>query len=494
MVSIMTPASMVGIWAATTTSPVAARQWTQAANAPWQPFEVAGPAIDESLHWFLVVRKQPDGGVTAFFRNPEVNAGAVIGTRALTLDGATVRLHAADRDDYIGTNSADGVAFAHLPFTNAPLQFHHATADDLRWYYPRSTAQWTYQIPAVLSDGWQTATLADAGMREAPLATLVGSIVANREPVLRSPYIQSISVARHGRLVLDEYFYGFNPDRPHDVRSAGKSVTTLMVGRAISDTKGFSPQSRVTALLPQYTRLANDGPRKQAITVANLMTMAPGFDCNDNDDKSLGNEGSMQDQSAQPDWYRYTLDLPMVSDPGTRSVYCTAGINLLGAIVANQSAQPLTKYFATTFAQPMQFGVYGMWLMPSPTNAAYMGGGDYFRPRDFLKFGQLFLDRGRWNGRQIVDEAWLRESVIARTEPEGEGDRYGYGWHLTTVNVRGKSYDVINAGGNGGQLLIIIPACDVTIMVTAGNYMQFPIWRQFLPEIASAAIEATFPE
>jgi CubicO group peptidase (beta-lactamase class C family) len=138
----------------------------------------------------------------------------------------------------------------------------------------------------------------------------------------------------------------------------------------------------------------------------------------------------------------------------------------------------------------MRFGSYAMWLMPPPANSAYMGGGDYFRPRDFLKFGELMLNGGRWHNRQIVDSQWIAESTKPRTAPVGEGDRYGYGWHLTEVNVNGRTYRVINAGGNGGQLLIIVPALDLDIMLTAGNYNQFPVWRKFLPEAVTAAVRS----
>ena len=148
-------------------------------------------------------------------------------------------------------------------------------------------------------------------MQEAPLARVIDAIVGMRAPALRSPYIQSISIARHGRLVLDEYFYGFTPDTPHDTRSAAKSVATLIVGRAIEDTRRFTPQSRVLSLLPSYLPVRNDDARKAAMTVADLMTMASGLACNDNDDSSPGNEDTIQSRPAGTNWYRYTLDLPM---------------------------------------------------------------------------------------------------------------------------------------------------------------------------------------
>jgi CubicO group peptidase (beta-lactamase class C family) len=163
---------------------------------------------------------------------------------------------------------------------------------------------------------------------------------------------------------------------------------------------------------------------------------------------------------------------------------------LLGAIIATETKQPLAQYFADRFAVPMQFGTYAMWLMPPPAGQAYMGGGDYFRPRDFLKFGQLLLDGGRWNGSQVVDPSWIAQSTEPRVAPEGEGDRYGYGWHVSSLDVDGATYHVVNAGGNGGQLMIVVPERDLAIMVTAGNYNQFPVWRSFLPSVTAAAIRS----
>jgi CubicO group peptidase (beta-lactamase class C family) len=457
----MIPAALVGVWAAQAIPPPA-RTW------------VPATPLDEPAHYFLVVSKGSDGRIGAFVRNPEFNSGATLGTLfdlpAPAPDG-TLRLERA---------SVDG----------GPLAFHRASGAELRWFYPRPESTWHYRAPERLADGWSVGTLATAAMQEAPLARVIDAIVGMRAPALRSPYIQSISIARHGRLVLDEYFYGFTRDTPHDTRSAAKSVATLIVGRAIEDTRRFTPQSRVLSLLPSYLPVRNDDARKAAMTVADLMTMASGLACNDNDDSSPGNEDTMQSRPAGTNWYRYTLDLPMTSLPGTTAVYCTAGINLLGAIVATQTREQIARYFAERFAVPLQFGRYAMWLMPPPANEAYLGGGDYIRPRDFLKFGELLLDGGTWNGTRIVDSSWIEQSIVPRTQPQGEGDRYGYGWHLTTLAVDGKTYDVVNAGGNGGQLMIVVPKLELAIMITAGNYNQYPVWRTFLPQVTTAAIRS----
>ncbi len=487
-------AALVGLWAATQSSAPVTNRRIQPANGPWPAYAIAVAPLDETLHYFLIVTKKSDGTLQAFVRNPEINAGDFLGTRTLLVDRGKLLFRSAGKPDVVGSASGGALTIAAFPSQPAGLTFHRPSPQELRWYYPRPTSTWTYRRPIPGDDGWSVDTLGDVGMRVSPIADVMQGIVSVRSPTLRSPYIQSIAIARHGRLVLDEYFYGFTPASPHDVRSAGKSVTTLMVGRAIEDSHRFSPQTPVLSFLPEYLPVAHDGPRKRRMTVANLMTMSSGLACDDNDDNSPGNEDNMQAQTGQPDWYKYTLDLPMQYDPGSRALYCSAGINLLGAIVSRATDLPLDRYFYDRFASPMQFQQYAMWLMPPPTNAAYMAGGDYFRPRDFLKFGQLFLSRGKWNRRQILDDGWLRDSVVTRTvmneDAAGEGDRYGYGWHLASLIIHGRGYGVVNAGGNGGQIMAVVPELDIAVMITAGNYNQYPIWSAFLQQVVGAAIRA----
>lgn len=490
----MVPAMLAGVWAATQSPPPVVNQWMQPANGDWPNYAIAARPLDETMHYFLVVTKASDGTLQAFIRNPEANAGVFAGLRTLLVENGKLVLRAAGKDDMLVSTAGETLTVAGFPSKQTALTFHRALAEERRWYYPRPDDTWSYRVPATTGDGWPVGTLAGAGMHEAPIARVIRAIVSLRRPALRSPYVQSIAIARYGRLVLDEYFYGFTAVTPHDVRSAGKSVTTLMVGRAIEDTQRFTPQTPVLSFLASYLPVANDDRRKRQMTVANLMTMSSGLACDDNDDNSPGNEDNMQSQTAQPDWYKYTLDLPMQYDPGSAAVYCSAGINLLGAVVARATGMRLDQYFYDRFVAPMQFQQYAMWLMPPPANAAYMAGGDYFRPRDFLKFGQLFLNHGVWNGREIVDDAWLRDSVVERSvmnaDAAGEGDRYGYGWHLGSLVVDGRRFEFFNAGGNGGQLMTVVPKLDMAVMITAGNYNQYPVWSGFLQQIVGAAIRA----
>ncbi len=509
------PGSLIGIWGAQreyTAGPAVvnrsrlrvrpggrpAVQWIQPGNAD-NPSPIAIPVdamaslpeawegtidpLPDVQHLCLFIQPASGGGLTAFMRNPEQNVGAFIGLRSVSLRGSTLRLKRTGARDIIGSWS---------PYDRNSLTLRDPILPGTFVFTRESPAPvatpYAYRMPAAGGDGWRVGSLAETGFDEPAIARIVDDIAAT-VPALKAPYIQGVLIERHGKLVLDEYFNGYAADRPHDVRSAGKSVTTLLVGRAISDGAPFSPDTRIATILTSYLPFENDDARKQAITVADLMSMSAGYACDDNDDASPGNEDRMQAQKVQPDWYRYTLDLPMLFTPGTRALYCSAEINLLGAIVAKETGRWLPEYFYERFARPMEFGAYGMWLVPPPVDDAYMAGGDLFRPRDFLKFGELFLRRGRWHDTPVIDPAWLTLVSTKHSYIEDGGGNYGYGWHLVDYAYQGRTVRAINAGGNGGQLLYVFPDLDLAIMIAAANYDQYPVWNSFQTKLVPAILQ-----
>jgi CubicO group peptidase (beta-lactamase class C family) len=171
--------------------------------------------------------------------------------------------------------------------------------------------------------------------------------------------------------------------------------------------------------------------------------------------------------------------LPMARDPGAQAVYCSAGMNLAGGAIARASGAWLPAFFHTHLAAPLAFGPYHLQLTPGQD--LYLGGGSYMRPRDFMKLGQLMLDGGRWNGRQILSKAWVARTLEAHAGLHGPDD-YGYGWHRLTYQSGGRSYSAFGAAGNGGQLLIVIPDCDLVVMIMAANYGDYRTWRVFRDE------------
>jgi CubicO group peptidase (beta-lactamase class C family) len=258
------------------------------------------------------------------------------------------------------------------------------------------------------------------------------------------------------------------------MRSAAKTFDSALVGIAAFRGARLGEATRIAPFYRAYAPFANADPRKDRITLGNLMTMTPGFACDDNDDASPGLEDTIQETAH--DWYRATLDLPMMNDPGSRALYCSQGLNLTGGVISGATRRWLPEFFDTELAQPLQFTHYYVPMMP--TGTMYLGGGVYVTPRDFLKFGQLFLDGGVWNGRRLMSADWVRRSLRPHASLNAPRD-YGLTWHIHRFTAGGKSHIAEEAGGNGGQMLFLIRDLGIVAMITAGNYGDYPTWRTF---------------
>jgi CubicO group peptidase (beta-lactamase class C family) len=428
------------------------------------------------------------GKLTATVSNPEAN---FFRRRVylVTREGPRVFLEANGKKIEGTIDEKNGTLV--LPLVNwlPSFEFTHRTADNAVGFYPRTPsngAAWSYRKPVSEDDGWATASLQSEGVNEAPITDLMRQILA-ADPTSTSLKIQSLLVARHGHLVLEEYFYGFSQDRVHDMRSAGKTFAPLLVGLAEQHGARLTPQTAIYPLFSQYSSFSNWDARKQRVTLRDIMTMTAGNACDDNNDDSPGNEDRMQSDEKQHDWYKYALDLPMVKEPGGQdAVYCSADLNLVGGTVAAATHRWLPEFFEENLARPLQFGPYYLNLMPD--GQAYMGGGAYLRPRDQLKLGQLYLNRGLWNGKRIINKDWVTEStsVHSRFSPTyslGLKHEYGYGWHIHDLKSDAKVYRVFAAEGNGGQFVIVVPDLDLVIGITGGDYGEFDQWYRWELEL-----------
>jgi CubicO group peptidase (beta-lactamase class C family) len=264
--------------------------------------------------------------------------------------------------------------------------------------------------------------------------------------------------------------------------------------------KSVAPETPIYELLAPMGPFANPDPRKARVTVAHLLTHNSGLACDDNDEKSPGNEDTMQSQKSQPDWWKYTLDLPMAHEPGTRYAYCSANSNLVGAVLKQATGTSLPELFDQWVARPLQFERYYWNLIP--TGEGYLGGGARLRSRDLLKVGQAFLDGGVWRGRRIVDSSWVTRSTkpYVKITPETTGldkDLFGefygegedaYAWHLNQLTSGERTYREYEASGNGGQLLMVIPELELVVVFTGGNYRQGGIWGRFRDQIVPQEI------
>jgi CubicO group peptidase (beta-lactamase class C family) len=420
----------------------------------------------------------------AFLHNPERNATIFWRINRIASDGSAVKLLRDEQTMVEGRYDRENDTIS-IPIPDRGGTFDFRRARDASSFYARGrkAEPYTYRPPLARDDGWPVAKLDAAHIDRARIETFIQSLLDMPIDGLHAPDIHAVLVARHGRLVLEEYFHGMDRDTPHDMRSAAKSVTSILFGAA-----ALGPS------LPVYATLGAeaDDPRKRAMKAEHLLTMTSGFYCNDSDDNAPGREDTMQEQTAEPDWYRYTLRVPMALDPGTKAIYCSANPNLLGAVIARRTGTPLAELFDRLVARPLQFGRYGLWLQPN--GEPYMGGSVYIQPRDFLKIGQLMLDGGTWHGQRVLSKEYVARAT-SPLFPIGSGIRkYGYLWWVYDVPYKGRTLHAFFALGNGGQTVMVVPDLDMVVAFMGGNYSDTPKVQQsnpnpFVPEAILPAVE-----
>jgi CubicO group peptidase (beta-lactamase class C family) len=459
-----------------------------------------------SFTLYLKVFRDTDGAVVAALRNPEANFNGGRTQFLVNTDGPAVRLttRPVEGQRTITLNARRDGEHLRLTLPGVERDFDLVRGDPklAAPFFPRPPGgpAYAYRTPPQRNDGWTVAPAAKAGLDEAALVRIVQGQIDTDPAGKRPALIHSILVAHRGKLVLEEYFFGYGPDDVHDTRSAAKTFGSVMLGAAMLHDPALGPDSRIYEVMAGQGPFANPDPRKASITLAQLMTHTSGLACDDNDDASPGNEETMQSQTAQPNWWKYTLDLPMAHDPGTRYAYCSANSNLTGAAVTARTGVWLPAYFDRAIARPLQFGPYAWNLMP--TGEGYAGGGVRMRPRDLLKIGQLYLDGGVWRGRQVVGADWVRLSTAPHVDvsPESTGltpedfnnfyglAKDGYAWHVNDLKVGDRVYRDYEATGNGGQLIIVVPGAELVVAITAGNSGQGGIWNRWRDTIVAQQI------
>jgi CubicO group peptidase (beta-lactamase class C family) len=316
------------------------------------------------------------------------------------------------------------------------------------------------------------------GMNSTTLAAGIEFLMENRDTYR----VHSVVVIRNDRIVLDARFYPFSRGWTHDIASVTKSFTSTLIGIAID--KGFISGLDVPMLdfFPDHT-IANRDARKERMTLDDLITMRSGFECDPNN-----SEATLTELTNSPDWVQFALDLPMADEPGTRHVYCSPNVHLLSAILERS-----TGMSTLGFARKYLFGPLGMtsaeWF--TDPQGIQRGWGDlHLEPSEMPRLGLLFLNGGRWRGRQIVPPEWVEESTVGASHavpgwPPDQG--YAYLWY--------SSPDQYFAAGRGGQRIHVYPDEDLVVGLNAGSgigdYGAIP--TGFLETYVLGAIESDGP-
>jgi CubicO group peptidase (beta-lactamase class C family) len=266
-------------------------------------------------------------------------------------------------------------------------------------------------------------------------------------------------MVRHGVIILDADFYPYDGKVVHDVASVTKSVTSLLTGIAIDN--GYLSDVKTPALALLHIPSAEGDPLKEKITIESLLTMTSGLNCGSFDNVNTA-EPELNEMRHSPDWIAYGAGLPMRIEPGVRFAYCSINNHLLSAVITARTGKSLEEFARERLFNPLGIRSF---LWPSDNKGLSHGWADlHLLPEDMAKIGYLYLHHGNWDGKQIISERWVADSLVSHTLVR-PGVGYGYSWWVNLNRVP----NIPEAEGRGGQRISIVTDKDTVVVFTAGG-------------------------
>tara|TARA_R110002072_G_scaffold10569_38_gene49287 strand:+ start:1515 stop:2666 length:1152 start_codon:yes stop_codon:yes gene_type:complete len=337
---------------------------------------------------------------------------------------------------------------------------------------------------------WPTSTLEAEGIDPVAIASLVDDMEAGRYGL-----IDHFTVIRHGRIVADHHFehdyltisaphvkrnHQYDYDHPdwhpyylgtdmHTLQSVTKSVTSVVLGIAMDE--GLIPggvETPAMSWFDAYHPNLNEEWRR-AMTLEDLLTMRSGIDWNEmiSYEDATNSCILLEDSDA---WIQFIIDQPMREEPGTRFDYNSGVSVLLGKIVREATGRRIDDYAREKLFEPL--GITDFHWKITPDGECDTEGGLYLSTHDLARIAQLFLQRGMWNGKRIVSEAWVEASVtphVADVAPKNLGNDQGYGYQWWIPEHADGAPVIFMGNGYGGQFPVVVPELDLVIVFNAWN-------------------------
>ncbi|MBN8430393.1 serine hydrolase [Microbulbifer salipaludis] len=306
--------------------------------------------------------------------------------------------------------------------------------------------------------------------------------------------LHSFLVYRHGKVVAEQYYSGnadyidfpggleriaiadrkqWSASDPHYVASVNKSVTALLTGIWLSE-QGRTTKQTLAPLLPEYQAYFS-GSKKSALSVHHILSMQTGFSWDEWDGDDLVQLWRSND-------FASFLLSQENSGPGREWRYNSAALNLLFEAIQGTLPIPLDEWATRRLYHPM--GITDFEWGRQPNGVAEASARLFLLPRDMLKLGVLILQEGYWEGKQLVPSLWIRQ--MCSVQAEGPAGFYGYGIWLREIN----GIPVCTAEGDGGQYIHVIAEKELVVVMTQGNYLQWPLYREQSDTILRRLLEA----
>lgn len=301
----------------------------------------------------------------------------------------------------------------------------------------------------------------DAAFRDGRLRNLHSVVLVSNDQLLVERYYEGKDERWGRRLGRVE----FTPETLHDLRSVSKSLVGMLYGIALSEGKVAAPGEPLLKHLPQYAELADE--RRSRITIGNALSMQLGFQW-DEDLPYTDPRNSEHAMELSPDRCRFVLEQPLVHEPGTRWKYSGGATALIACLLVEGTGVPLPDYANAKLFEPL--GITHFEWVTGHDGVAIAASGLRMRPRDLAKLGQLVLNGGVLDGRQLIPHEWLETSLESHAQIDYRFN-YGYHWWLA------RRWGWVGAFGNGGQRLVVLRKRNLALVVTAGNYNDPEAWK-----------------
>ena len=311
-----------------------------------------------------------------------------------------------------------------------------------------------------IGDEWEMTSFDAGGLDSSSFSLLKARIIDGS-----FKDIKSIIVVKHGKILIEEYFNGADSHVLHDMRSAGKSFTSALVGIAIDKGLIKGVDERLLSYFPGVECSNDWDTRKDDITLKHVLSMSFGF-------AEPGEYPAWENARWYTvDWISEVLCQPIEYEPGSRFDYDSAAPALFGPIIEQVSGMSVRQFAEKFLFGPLGIERYRWFTLPG--GQEYTGGVFRMRPRDMARFGQLYLQKGMWNGKQLISKEWVEESTRAHLLANAQLDQhYGYYWWRETFPIDKRLIESYFASGNGGNKIYVFPTEDLVVVITAGAYDQ----------------------
>jgi CubicO group peptidase (beta-lactamase class C family) len=290
-------------------------------------------------------------------------------------------------------------------------------------------------------------------------------------------HLHSFMLLRHGNVVAEGWWFPYRPEAPHVLFSLSKSFASTAVGLAVTEGR-LSVDDPVLKFFPE------DAPRKisknlAAMKVRHLLSMSTGHD-----------EDSTSRTMCGRDPFKAFLSMPVKHEPGTHFVYNSGATYMLAAIVQKLTSQTLVEYLTPRLFTPL--GIEGAFWESHPNGVNFGGWGLNIKTEDIARFGQLYLQKGQWNGKQLIPAAWVEEATTKQVpngdNPESDWNQ-GYGYQFWRCR-----HNIYRGDGAFGQYCIVMPDQDAVVAITAGvpdmQAVLNLVWAKLLPGMKDNALPA----